>query len=309
MTPVHTPSPLTAAICTFNRAKRLEAAILSLREQTLGLDLGADPGPDLPILVIDNGSTDETPRLVRELARSMPHLRYILEREPGLSRARNRALVECRTEIIAYIDDDAIADANWARAIVACFRELSPRVAAVGGRIKPQWEVPKPDWLDHTLEGYFSALDLGPGSIVLKEPRIFGANMAFKVAEVRAAGGFPIKLGRKGQSLLGNEELAVCFALRQRGLALAYCGGAIVEHFVPKERLSEQWLVSRVYSQGVSDAVLYTRVLPSTKAAAQVFIDALTGLAVEAGGAASPIGGRLKRAYVRGLLRGGLFGT
>jgi glycosyltransferase involved in cell wall biosynthesis len=83
--------------------------------------------------VIDNGCQDE----IRELTeRILPNARYVPERRPGLDFARNRALSEVTSEIIAFLDDDAVADAFWVRSIAECFASF-PRAAAVTGLTLP----------------------------------------------------------------------------------------------------------------------------------------------------------------------------
>ena len=71
--------------------------------------------PASEVLVVDNApSSDATERLVRE---HYPGVRYVLEPRPGLDWARNRAIAEARSEIIAFTDDDVIVDRNWVSAI------------------------------------------------------------------------------------------------------------------------------------------------------------------------------------------------
>jgi GT2 family glycosyltransferase len=84
-------------------------------------------------VVVDNAPRDDsTERLVRDRYLGV---RYIREPRPGLDWARNRAIAEARGEIVAYIDDDAIADTGWLRSLAAGFAE--PDVACVTGLVAP----------------------------------------------------------------------------------------------------------------------------------------------------------------------------
>jgi GT2 family glycosyltransferase len=114
---------VSAAICTRGRPEQLRRALHSLCEQT---------SPPAEILVIDNAPPDgRTQRLVTA---EFPSVRYIREEVPGLDFARNRALAESRQEVVAFLDDDAVADVGWVAATEGVFRE-SERIAICTGRV------------------------------------------------------------------------------------------------------------------------------------------------------------------------------
>jgi glycosyltransferase involved in cell wall biosynthesis len=115
---------VSIAVCTRDRAQSIGATLDSLMRQTY---------QSLEILVVDNApSNDATERIVRA---NYPHVRYILEPHPGLDWARNRAISEARGELLAYIDDDAIADPRWAQSLVAAFD--APEVMCITGFVAP----------------------------------------------------------------------------------------------------------------------------------------------------------------------------
>jgi glycosyltransferase involved in cell wall biosynthesis len=108
----------TVIICTRNRVALLRKCLEALTV----LEPPADE-----ILVVDNSAGDRDTELVaREFA-----VRYIVEPTPGLSRARNRGFAESHTDIVAYLDDDAVPDKSWLRFILDPFRDA--RVAVVSG--------------------------------------------------------------------------------------------------------------------------------------------------------------------------------
>jgi GT2 family glycosyltransferase len=114
---------LAVAICTRGRTAQLRRALASLSAQ-------ANP-PD-ETLVVDNAPRDEDTRtLVRA---EFPRVRYIAEPVEGLDFARNRALRETQAEIVAFMDDDVVADAGWVAATRAVFAE-SPAIAICTGRV------------------------------------------------------------------------------------------------------------------------------------------------------------------------------
>ena len=114
---------IAVAICTRNRPRQLERALLSLRSQR-------DP-PDA-VLVVDNAPTaDEAQRLV---AGSFPEVRYVREDIEGLDFARNRALREVGEAVVAFLDDDAVADPGWLAKIRDVFGE-NEAIALCTGRV------------------------------------------------------------------------------------------------------------------------------------------------------------------------------
>ena len=90
--------------------------------------------PPAEILVVDNAPRDGRTRAVtQEIAFELPAVRYLLEPVPGLDFARNRALAAATQEVVAFLDDDAVAQPGWAAAMAAPF--VDPRVGAVTGRV------------------------------------------------------------------------------------------------------------------------------------------------------------------------------
>jgi len=116
---------LSAAVCTRERPILLQRALDSLLHQTV---------PPAEILVVDNAPGNAAVRVL--VASRFPSVRYVAEPVPGLDFARNRALVEARHEALAFLDDDAVADRNWAGALLQVF-QTEPRVAVCTGRVEP----------------------------------------------------------------------------------------------------------------------------------------------------------------------------
>ena len=115
---------VTVAICTHDRTQTLRATLSSLARQTYR---------NFEVLVVDNVPSDHaTEELIRV---AYPRVRYVIEPRRGLNYARNRAIAEARGQIVAYIDDDAIADASWVQALVAAFD--TPEVMCVSGLVAP----------------------------------------------------------------------------------------------------------------------------------------------------------------------------
>ncbi len=240
---------LTAVICTHLRYEVLDAAIESLLNQ--------DCPPDfLEVVVVDNSPDEAKVSDYRARYDRVPGLRYLHEPIVGLSNARNRGLAEARAQLVAFIDDDAIASPSWATNIVAGFAALGSHIGAVGGRVVPRFSTPLPTWLNDGLLAYLSVVDWGGRLRVVRGAEwIVGCNMAFRRDIAIRVGGFSSFLGRSGAgaSLLSNEENDICTRLRGSGYEVAYSPAALVEHVIDPGRLTPAWFRRRAAWQAVSD--------------------------------------------------------
>ena len=244
---------ISAIVCTHNRSQMLEKALKSLMEQSI-------PSENYEIIVIDNGSGESAREITYSMMEKALNLRYVYESELGLSHARNRGINEANGEIVAFMDDDAIADVKWLEALVDTFNCVKPQPICVGGKIQPIWESPKPSWLPDSELGIFPILDWGEQGIWLTwgEKYLVGANIAFKKQELFGLGGFKTNLGRRGNSLLANEEALVRYLIIQKygEKSIYYQPGAVVRHLIPAYRLSKCYLFQRCYWQGASNSIM-----------------------------------------------------
>jgi glycosyltransferase involved in cell wall biosynthesis len=244
------PAPrITAAICTYQRYDLLPGAIETALAQSL-------PPDAFEVIVVDNSPDPD--RSAREAAAIGPHpnLTWLYEARPGLSNARNVAARHASAPIIAYLDDDARADRTWLENILGCFDQFGESVQVVGGRIRPWWGAPRPEWLHDAMLGSLTVVDLGPVRRLLKDGEwVAGANIAFRLSALRAVGGFDTSLGRTGggASLLSSEETAVVDRIKAQGGLVAYEPGAVVDHWVDPERITQRWFRRRAAWQAVSD--------------------------------------------------------
>lgn len=238
---------MSAVVCTLNRAPLAREAVRSLADQTL-------PADQYEILVIDNGSRDGTAMMLAGLAGEID-LRYVLEPRRGIARARNRAFVEARGELLAFLDDDAVAAPCWLQALLDAYGS-GDDVVAVGGRTLLRWPGPRPGWLPQERDRYYGGFDLGDERRLMGFPTYpFGVNMAIARASLLAVGGFPPALGHRGGRLTSNEEKFVFRKLSQAGGRVVYEPRALVYHRVFAERVTLGWILRRSFAQGRSNVV------------------------------------------------------
>lgn len=208
--------------------------------------------------MVDSASPVPEARAIAALA-AVNGARLLRTEQAGLSRARNMGLSESSGSWVAFLDDDAVPEPEWAGALLDRIAVLPERAAALGGRIIPAWEAPLPGWWPPSLRGVLTIIEWdGFGEVGVNLPEevdIYGANMAFAAAPLREVGGFAEALGRVGDRLLSGEEVEVVSALRGIGYRAFYEGAAAVRHTIQRERLRPGWLLSRLLWQGATDAL------------------------------------------------------
>jgi O-antigen biosynthesis protein len=192
----------------------------------------------LELLVVDNGDGTDVRPLVADRAASDPRIRYLHEPRPGAAYARNRGLAAARAPIVAFVDDDVMADARWLRSVCGAFHAASG-VACVTSLIMPlELDTPAQVWLEQ-FGGFQKGfrrrvfdleLHRGPGALYPYNAGAFGsgAAMAFDRRVLESAGGFDPRLA------CGGEDLDLFLHVILSGLRLVYEPAAIVWHRHPR---------------------------------------------------------------------------
>jgi glucosyl-dolichyl phosphate glucuronosyltransferase len=243
---------ISVVICTRNRADLLGKAIASVVDQEF-------PRTDYEIIIVDNGSTDRTPEVVRSV-QGTAVVRYIREERIGLCIARNRGWRAAFGRYVAFFDDDAIAQPGWLKVVRDAFESIPDGVGVVGGRVDPIWEGVRPPWLADEIAGSLTIIDWGRSLKIIQDIRrewLAGANMAVPKAVLMEIGGFHPWLDRAGNNLLSSGDVFLQKQIIQRGYQCVYVPDMAVRHLVPPSRLRQEWFLRRFFWQGVSDALMY----------------------------------------------------
>ncbi len=195
---------VTVAICARNAAGTIRETI----EGCLALNYSG-----LDIVVVDDGSVDNTPAIASEYP-----VRLIRTVHGGLSRARNVALRSSNAEYIAYIDADAYPDPDWLKYIISEFRRKN-YVGVGGPNIGP--------YTDSTTATCVSCAPGNPTVVLLSDneaEHIPGCNMVFRRSSLLAIGGFDEQFHAAG------DDVDLCWRLRDRGWKLGFSPAAVVWH-------------------------------------------------------------------------------
>lgn len=222
------------------------------------------------IIVVDNGSTDATPAVVKEAQQTerKHKIHYIREQRLGLHNARHAAVWAAIGDILVFTDDDATFDPGWLRAYADAF-ESHPEMVAAGGPVRPSWETPPPQWLvelmgDSKTFGMLSLME--PYADFRLDPQVmfFGVNMAIRRTVLIEEGGFNPEAF--GELWLGDGETGLYYKLQNRKMFIGYVPAALVYHHIPVARMTTKYLRRRMANQGVCN--LYSefhRNLPRTR--------------------------------------------
>lgn len=228
---------VSVVICTWNRSRLLRQ---TLQEMVL---LRIPDGVIWEILVVDNGSSDDTARVVASFADRLP-VRWLFEPRAGKSYAANTALAEVRGDLLIWTDDDVLVSPDWVAQYVRATREL-PEVSFFAGAITPWFEAEPPPWIRRymkELSGVYVIADYGaePRPLVPTDG-VFGANMAFRTEVARA---FPLdpRFGRIRGELPGGDDTDLVVRVIAAGHVGYWLPEARVQHFVPNERMTAAYV-------------------------------------------------------------------
>jgi len=229
---------LTVIICTYNRAKYIGPLLESIAANDLSKN-------EYEIVLVDNNCTDNTREICEKFAAAHKDVsfRYVVEPEQGLSAARNKAIKETKGDLIVYIDDDALVDTWYLRAVTD-YMSAHKEIAAVGGPIIPLYEeTSEPKWMTrYTKELLCGYLYFGDEIRPFPGDRYpGGGNAAYRTAVFEKVGLFNTDLGRKGTGLMGSEEKDIFDKMKAQGMRFMYLPKMILHHIIPQKKLERDY--------------------------------------------------------------------
>lgn len=218
---------ISVIVCTRDRANSLEVCLKSLKE----IDY-----PEYEVIVVDNCTKDDSVLKVTQKF----NVKYVKENIPGLDWARNRGIIESSFDIIAFIDDDAIASKEWLNGIALGFNDSD--IMAVTGLTLPA-ELETPAQVDFELYG---GMGKGFYPFTISKPKLkstnrfwssawgVGANMAFRKTIINKIGGFDVSLD-VGTPTCGGGDIEMFQRVVVFGYKLRYEPLALVKHYHRKD--------------------------------------------------------------------------
>jgi len=220
---------------------------------------------DTELVLVSDGSEDVHEQFEADFGDRSDVLTHCNDENVGLLQSRNNGADVATGDVVAFIDDDAIADPDWVAELVETYEETD--TLAAGGKMTPAWVAGKPAFLPEefywlvgvTPRGFAD----GPGEV----RNTFGSNISFDREVFLELGGFDVDIGgRQGEDNLQGGETELCARLQAHyGSGVYYNPEATVAHKVFDYRTDPRWLLDRAFWQGYS------------KRAMEVFVPGSTG--------------------------------
>ncbi|WP_436759041.1 glycosyltransferase family 2 protein [Streptosporangium sp. V21-05] len=244
-------SSVVICVYTEDRWDDIRAAVESVENQT--------HEPHEIILVVDYN-----PDLHLRLKKEYPGAIVVENaQEKGLSGGKNTGAATASGDIVAYLDDDAVAEPGWLEALEEGFQD--PTIVGVGGLTRPLWGTAtgrRPGWYPHEFDWTIGCSYLGMPTKRARIRNVMGGNAAFRRDAIGGVGGFHTGIGRSVQGRkprpLGCEETEFCIRLSQRmpGSGMLFEPAAVIGHKVPPVRATFAYFRSRCFAEGLSKALV-----------------------------------------------------
>jgi GT2 family glycosyltransferase len=201
-------------VCTYNRSPLLQRLLEALAGQTA-------PPETFEIIVVDDGSTDDTAVVCRAMTERLPQMRYLtMDGNCGLSAAGNRAAAQARGQYLLFTDDDCIPAPNWVEKMGAALQNAA---IVAGTVVSPPSGYFK---LCHNIAQFYPFM---PGQSSRKPGFIAGANMGLQAGVMQEAGEF-----NRETSI---PDMEFILRARSRGFTITYAPDAVVCHDPPRTTL------------------------------------------------------------------------
>lgn len=236
-------------ICAYTEQRwdELVASVASVRAQRMA--------PRELVVVVDHN-----PALLARALAELPATVVENRHEPGISGARNAGVDATTAPILAFLDDDAVADEGWLAALATAYDDET--TLGAGGPVLPLWREERPRWFTDEFNWVVGCTWTGMAAPdgAIRNP--VGANFSVRRDVFAAVGGFEARLGRRetaGRVVAGTaDETEFCIrALRHHpGGAFRFVPGALVHHHVPPSRATWHFYRQRCRVEGAAKAVL-----------------------------------------------------
>ena len=219
------------------------------------------------------------------------------EQAQGLSGGKNTGVRHATGDIVAFLDDDAVADSKWLKYFADNY--ASPEVTGVGGLTLPNWDTGRPAWFPREFDWVVGCNYLGMAQPRQPVRNLLGGNASFRRSVFDQVGGFTVDVGRSDRKLpLGCEETEFCIKIRPAApeATLLIDDRAVIWHRVGESRTTLRYFLTRCYAEGIS------------KAAVSRHVGSADGLSAERKQAFATLPAGIAR-NLAGPLRGDLSGT
>jgi len=238
-------------IPTLNQSANLKQCLFHLSELSFDHDL-------FEVLVIDNGSTDDTKKISLSFRDKFKNFRYLFCGSPGLMAARHLGCDASKGEILCYLDDDSLVTKNWLRGISESFADES--VGMVGGPCIPEYEIKPPSWLKYfwretehgKTNSFLSLVDFGNQKIFINPGFVYGCNYSIRKMVFLGFGGTnPDYFPEKYKQFIGDGESGLASKIDRSAYKAVYDPTVKIHHLISQNRLTLEYFCWKRYYNGI----------------------------------------------------------
>ncbi|WP_435194278.1 glucosyl-dolichyl phosphate glucuronosyltransferase [Natronomonas sp. EA1] len=207
---------------------------------------------DVELVLVSDGNEAVYRKMVDDWGDRDDTVIHCNDENVGLLRSRNTGAELASGELVAFLDDDAVADPEWLERLVDAYERHD--VPAVGGPMTPAWVAGKPEFLPAEFYWLVGVTHKGFAEGEGEVRNTFGSNIAFERAVFLDLGGFQENIGgRQGDKNLQGGETELCARMKTRyGHGVYFVPDAEVAHKVFDYRTDPRWLCNRAFWQGYS---------------------------------------------------------
>jgi glycosyltransferase involved in cell wall biosynthesis len=237
-------------ICCYNSELRIKNTIQNL--------LFFDDRDDFEVVFVDNKSTDGTAELIS--SRCFGKLNYMLvtEHRQGLAHARKTGVLNASGEIIIFCDDDNWPDKDYLERVWEIFQD-NQKIGALGGQSEAAMDMEEPGWFKNHMQSYAVGIQNHNSGDVTDRRYLWGACIAIRrdiLLALYENGFTPLCTGRKGNEILAGDDSEICRLIILLGWRLWYDERLKFKHYIPKERLTLNYLENLYIGFNKSDHFL-----------------------------------------------------
>ena len=209
----------------------------------------------LEVVIVVDGNPEVFDRVQSDFGHHSNVVLHDNDENQGISYSRTKGAELASGDVVAFIDDDGVAEVDWIETLVETYE--STDAVAVGGYVAPDWVTEKPEFFPEEFYWLVGCTERGFAEDGEEVRNTYGSNISYKREVFLDVGGYDVNTGRKGDRHIQAHEAPVGIRIREAyGKGVVYVEDAVVHHKLFAYRGEFRWLVFRSFWQGFSKRVM-----------------------------------------------------